>query len=295
VEKGEFPVQLTERSAAEIRRHIRANPEIPRTACVRVLISGDRLSIDLVAQADTTTDIVGESFGLSVAVPRADVARLFGAVVDFRSVGPEVGFVIRDPRGVHSRASDPGGLMLSEAKLRTLHPELFAGERRGLLRWVMGNRPDPGVQEISEALTEHLNRGDSRAAVVVSVAPLVVAAYTDELDCVALLRFPDALVAEHRLRVGSRLLTVNMYAPRAKEAVAADLVPGPKDTGQFANYVPLIADFLATDPGRAARRKQSIDEEEWQRTEDMGTQRLGQGVTPRDGRPLYCGSPATTA
>jgi Fe-S cluster assembly iron-binding protein IscA len=103
VEKGEFPVQLTERSAAEIRRHIRANPEIPRTACVRVLISGDRLSIDLVAQADTTTDIVGESFGLSVAVPRADVARLFGAVVDFRSVGPEVGFVIRDPRACHDR------------------------------------------------------------------------------------------------------------------------------------------------------------------------------------------------
>ena len=46
-------------------------------------------------------------------------------------------------------------------------------------------------------LKEQLLHGDSRAAVVVSVDPLLlVAAYTDELDCVALLRFPDSEFVE---------------------------------------------------------------------------------------------------
>jgi len=42
-----------------------------------------------------------------------------------------------------------------------------------------------------EAISNHLKMGDSRAAVVISIHPkLVIAAYTDELDCVAMLQFP---------------------------------------------------------------------------------------------------------
>lgn len=181
--RDELPVQLTERSAAEIRRHIQAHPEIPRTVFFRIAVVGGRTTMNLVEQVDAATDLVGESHGVSIAVPRADVALLFGAVIDFRSAGPEVGFVIRDPRGVHSRASDPGGLMLSETKLRRLHPELFAGERRGWLGWLLGRRTDPGVQEICETLTEHLNRGDSRAAVVVSVVPWCVPSQSQYPHC----------------------------------------------------------------------------------------------------------------
>ena len=42
-----------------------------------------------------------------------------------------------------------------------------------------------------DSIAEHLIFGDSRAAVVISIYPkLIVAAYSDELDCVAMLLFP---------------------------------------------------------------------------------------------------------
>ena len=45
-------------------------------------------------------------------------AFLAGYVVDYRSVGPETGFVLKDPASLHSIASDPGRVRLSEAGLR---------------------------------------------------------------------------------------------------------------------------------------------------------------------------------
>lgn len=49
-------------------------------------------------------------------------------------------------------------------------------------------------------IRDMLAHGDSRAAVVVSVSPLLVACYCDDLDGVCLLRFPDSLAAGHRLQ-----------------------------------------------------------------------------------------------
>jgi hypothetical protein len=152
---------------------------------VRVSVEDGGPGFDLAAGVDPATDLADESFGFKITVPRHDCAALAGYVIDYRSVGPEPGFVLKDPRSLHSRASDPGHLLL------------FAGEP-GFFRWLLGRRPDPGLQEFREGLAEHLRIGDSRAAV-------------DELDCVALLRFPDHPAAECRLGVGSRLLTVNMY------------------------------------------------------------------------------------
>ena len=64
-----------------------------------------------------------------------------------------------------------------------------------------------------QRIAEHLEHGDSRAAIVVSTYPaLLIAAYTDELACVAMLRLPkEPLVSKYSLLRGSRLLTVNTY------------------------------------------------------------------------------------
>jgi Fe-S cluster assembly iron-binding protein IscA len=291
VATDEFPVQLTERSAAAIRQILRGNPEIPGTVYIRVSFENGSPGFNLVAGVDPATDLIGESFGFKVAVPRHDCSALAGYVIDHRSIGSDTGFVLKDPRSLHSRASDPGQLLLSEDKLRRLQPDLFSSEP-GFFGRVLGRRLDPGLQEFREGLAEHLLRGDSRAAVVVSITPLVVAAYTDELDCVALLKFPDYLVSEHRLQVGSRLLTVNLYHRAASGERPRDLVPGPKDTRQFTNYTPLIADFLATNADRVDRRKQAISDDEWARTTEMGEEQWGRGVRPRDGLPLHCGRPS---
>jgi hypothetical protein len=122
-----------------------------------------------------------------------------------------------------TRASDSVKIRLSEAKLRKIQPELYdAGSMRAKFLW--------GAKELQSAqiirlLSEHISFGDSRAAVVVSEAPLIVAPYTDELDGAVLLSFPDWLRHDYQLRSRSRLLTINTYG-RGK-GVSLDLIPGP--------------------------------------------------------------------
>src|SRR5262249_13829871 len=91
-------------------------------------------------------------------------------------------------------ASDPGGVSVSHKKLRLLRPDLYG--LRGLVHRVRSGLGYGFPQRVY--IEEQLQHGDSRAAVVVLTKPLLVAAYTDELDCVALLRFPEYLVEDYR-------------------------------------------------------------------------------------------------
>jgi Fe-S cluster assembly iron-binding protein IscA len=281
---NEFPVRLTERSAAVFRERLRGLPGAPANAFVRVTNKDGGTTFHFMSGVPAATDVVGESCGIKLAVPKSDCAALAGYVIDYRSIGQKPGFILKDPRSLHSQASDPGQCKLSEDRLRRLQPELFADEPGAL-------GDESGLQEYRESLAEHLISGDSRAAVVISTTPLVVAAYTDELDCVALLQFPKYLVAELGLRVGSRLLTVNRYQyPGGSRP--GDLVPGPADTRRYINFTPLIADFLVADVKSLNRRKESIGEREWERTVKLSRDLEPWCITPRDGRPFYCHKPA---
>lgn len=187
-----------------------------------------------------------------------------------------------------SRASDPVDVRLSRAKLRRLCPELF--ELRGnLIAWldrVIGTRAAVIFQ-----IADHLSHGDSRAAVVVSTAPLLVAAYTDELDCVALLRFPDELTGEYSLHVRDRLLTINRYTMGG--ALAPDLEHGRLSYKRMSNFQPLIADFLTDDISRIRERKRKIGDDEWVRTWVLGQKYLEKHPhQARNGRPPYCVRPS---
>ena len=95
-----------------------------------------------------------------------------------------------------SRASDPVGVRLNPDKLRYFREQGW----HWLFRWLLRRRtPD-------EAFTAYLAQGDSRAAVVLQTEPdLIVAAYTDEMDAVLLLRFPTALIEQYELVKGQRL------------------------------------------------------------------------------------------
>jgi hypothetical protein len=63
--------------------------------------------------------------------------------------------------------------------------------------------------------------GDSRTAVAVGLESHLVAAYSDELDCVARLRF--RLTPVIYLEIGSGLLTVKTYYRRGPDP---ELYPG---------------------------------------------------------------------
>ncbi|HEX7637210.1 MAG TPA: hypothetical protein VF457_02340 [Burkholderiaceae bacterium] len=191
-----------------------------------------------------------------------------------------------------TRASSPGGLALSHRKLRQLQPELLQP-----LRWLFVDKRliaghKKGRKYLLTHVTEHLTHGDSRAALVVSTTPLRVAAYSDDLDCVVLLAFPQAFVKRHGLQPGRRLLTVNTYA-RREHGVGRDLVEGPDASGVWGDFAPYVAEFLSDDLARIEQRKAQIDEFEWARCQGLASDWLARhGQLARDGRPLHCGLPA---
>jgi hypothetical protein len=191
-------------------------------------------------------------------------------------------------------ATDPGSVALSHARLAEVQPELLTNRtfRCGPVCAI-----EHPAAEMRERFAEHLRLGDSRAAVVVSIAPLVVAAYSSDLDACVLATHPSSLVEKHGLEVGSRLLTVNIYArvsPKSggERLYAADLLPGPARTG-WSNFTPLIADFLSDDGPRIEARKRAIAEKEWQRLEECARERIARfGLdTARDGRPTRVATP----
>jgi hypothetical protein len=177
-----------------------------------------------------------------------------------------------------THATEPGCITVSLAKLRRLHPELFGTWAR--LKAVFSGRSSEAPVRM---LCEHMRLGDARAAVVVRVEPLVVAAYTDELDCAVLIEFDSSFARDYELRVGSRLLTVNTYG---SGTLAHDLVKGPAAFDRWANFQPCIAEFMSDDGEYIEIRKRDIAEGEWTRARTCGDECLARGATPRDGRPL---------
>lgn len=189
-----------------------------------------------------------------------------------------------------SFASDPGSLSLSPMLLQRLRPDWYTG---GWDPFAWFDLKLGGRAMARFLVADQLVHGDSRAALVVSLEPvLLVAAYTDELDCVAMLRFPSKLVGLHSLQVGQRLLTVNRYWGPS-QPVAPDLEHGPASLHNYRNFQPLIANFLAQDSHWLAKRTAEIEDAEWQRTVELSQSYLARfGTVARDGRPWHCGQPA---
>jgi hypothetical protein len=176
-------------------------------------------------------------------------------------------------------ASDPGNITLSEARLFKLTPEL--------------NDPKEPLEtrrKLIDRTAEHLGQGDARAAVVIDAAKGIVAAYTDEMDCVVLLRFERHFAVNERWQDGTRLLTVNRYGFK-RDGVAPDLQPAPGAVTEFGNFTPLIADLLTEDRQALDVAKARIGEAEWLRAQALGQALWRKGATPREGRPLWSGDP----
>jgi hypothetical protein len=175
-------------------------------------------------------------------------------------------------------ATDPVPVVVDDRRLRLFCPQLFGWSGRKA-----ENKRLRGI------ISEHMRFGDSRAAVVVSSNPLLVAAYTDELDCVSILRFAPGMPIPE-LPIGWRLLTVNTYK-RGKD-LDADLFPGPLQIPRWVGFYPIIADFICGNQDVVDRRKDEIDEREWERTLRFGSEYLSThpGLN-RDGSPCKSAMP----
>lgn len=178
-----------------------------------------------------------------------------------------------------SRADNPGLLSLSKSKLVYLRPDLKPRNESPALSFTASY-----VYDHTMDIAEHIRQVDSRAAIVLSTRPLLVAAYTYELDCVAVLYFSAALVNFYGLKIGTRLISVNRYGQDAGN----DLDLGPNSRLVWSNFYPIIGDFVSEDVARLSRRKAEISHYEWARTLWLGRKYLEDhpGVC-RDGRPGY--------
>lgn len=182
----------------------------------------------------------------------------------------------------------PGQITLSKRKLQRLCPELFPSITRpwSVARWLVGDSMSM-VYEIGDILIH----GGSGPALVMSVDPLLVASYSQNIDCVAMLRFPGYLTNEYGLRPGSRLLTVlNAFVGGR---LASDLEHGPNSWRDCTNFVPIIADFLTEDIENLEKRKAGVKFGWWAWTQELGEQYLRKrGQSARDGRPTKSWIPA---
>jgi hypothetical protein len=188
-----------------------------------------------------------------------------------------------------SGCSGPLGASCCPEKFRRLHPELFGF--RGRLSALLGGLSADDREQIVARTSAFLRWGDGRAAVVLRMSPLVVAAYCDEMDAAVLLGFPTFLADEHGLMEGMRLVTANLHRRSPNGRVASDLVPGPAYRGNWTNVRPLIADFLATEENLVEARRRAISEREYRRREDFGQRALADGQPVRSGRPLEAATP----
>jgi hypothetical protein len=200
---------------------------------------------------------------------------------------------VNEPTDDHSR-TQARTQALSHQKLKALQPELYSARSwRKFLR-ENGYRlssPNEDADHWKEYVAENLSRGFCEAAVVTSSSPLMIAAYAGELDCVAMLRFPAQLAAKYDLKAGSRLLTINIYL-EWNFFLPEDLNPGPRQTGKYRNFAPLIVEFL-TDGEIIKEGKAAITEAQWRRAEALGKEYvMRNGEKARDGRPLLCHLPA---
>lgn len=187
-----------------------------------------------------------------------------------------------------THASDPGHIALSDALLRRFHPELYTPLAKFCARIPRFLRVDDFILTARwrDLIAEHVALGDSRAALVMTTDPLVVAAYTDELDCVALLQFEPWVQQQFHLQPFDRLLTVNTYGSFTGPGVAPDLIAGPRQCRRYTQFWPIIADFLTENQARLRVRKQEIAEDEWERTRSLAERKLARPpVQLRDGRP----------
>lgn len=121
---------------------------------------------------------------------------------------------------------------------------------------------------------------------VISIEPLLIAAYSTELDCVAMLHFPSSYVNEYGLKLRSRLLTINTYFTRPP--YQNDLIIGEMSLNNWYGVNPMIAEFITDDMDRIKERKDQIDESLWNRVLKLGNEyRTKHNNIWRDGRPIH--------
>lgn len=163
-----------------------------------------------------------------------------------------------DPNTV---ASVEGGIKLSHIKwfeIKHIYSISLEGRKR--------------LRKIFPIERECLFFGSVEPAVVVSVKPLLISVYSEDMDAVLLLQFAPAYVERYSLSIGSRLISVNTYGN--ERALSNDIFVGEGYSGDWTDFTPHIADFLSRDTKKINEHKANISENQWSYVEKLGKEYL---------------------
>ena len=168
---------------------------------------------------------------------------------------------VRD--GIHtdgnSYATSPGRMRISDEKWKYI-AEVY---RFGFLKKLRVNRQRAAVQEF-------ISYGDTNPAIVVSTAPLLVAAYAYDLDAVVMLSFPQAFVQKYNLKHYDKLISVNTYL---SEKQHYDVFYW-NNQSAWADFCPNIVDFLSDETTKLATHKNNIPDNTWDHVKTLSAEYL---------------------
>lgn len=119
-------------------------------------------------------------------------------------------------------------------------------------------------------VTRALFYGDTQPALVVSVSPLTVAAYSDEIDGVLMLRFPDDFVEKYGLYPGMRLTTSNVYF--RCEQFPDDIIVGEHFCRRYNDFLPIVQLFIGKGDEKIKAKTALFGEDVWSRVSEKAAQ-----------------------
>ena len=134
-----------------------------------------------------------------------------------------------------------------------------------------------------DMVAHFLKVGDLQPAVVHSVEPLIISAYSDEFDAVVFLEFPDKLADIYALKKDQRLLTVCGYS-RSDDKVADDIYSGSESSLEYSDIYPIVVLFWAKDKSISETASTLFDENHWKYVQKLTDEYvLRCDSPPRDG------------
>lgn len=178
--------------------------------------------------------------------------------MDSNTMTNNLTFAFQDP--MTPKGYIPGCFQVNNKKLKALRPNLFK-----LSHFMFGNSMDHKPFTL-----QFMREGDVQPAIVISLDPLLVACYSDELDAVTVQYLPSELIPKLKLQMYSKLLTVNGYGKRPTK----DVTLGPKALGNYASVTSIIADLYTDDTLRLNTLKNAFEEEWWNHTVNLGRKYL---------------------
>ena len=154
-------------------------------------------------------------------------------------------------------AGAPGHLIISKQKWKDMNKAY----KLGLLdRWT--------VNKAKKNIQQRIYYGDTQPAVVISENPFIVAAYSDEMDAVVLLRFPVILAQKNNIKLYDKLVSVNCYGKENR--IAKDIFVGKNYLGNWTDFRPLIGDLLSDNNERINLHKHNIPDFIWEYVRKLG-------------------------